>query len=226
MKCIFEGKVLHMLPIPSGIVAAVLAEITDEGKMAVEYRMLSMETGQIQRITNSVYLLAKFGTSHKSAENQVANHLTCRTCMLPEGEIFTVEEDAGAKLLDADGFSRWVGIVKYKGEVPADVVFDGKSIWASFTENNTLLRLDPSSMREELRVGGKKSEENGFSGPVGIFSEGEELFVSNCKSNQVWKINTKTYEAGEYLSFEEPVYAYCKCHGREVVHLEPGIYEV
>ena len=65
MTCIFEGKALHMLPIPSGIVAAVLAEITDEGKMAVEYRMLSMEKGQSQRITNSVYLLAKFGTFYK-----------------------------------------------------------------------------------------------------------------------------------------------------------------
>ena len=226
MKCIFKGKVLHMLPIPSGIVAAILTEITDEGKMVVEYRMLSMETGEIQRITNSVYLLAKFGTSHKSAENQVSNHLTCRTCMLPNGEIFAVEEDSGAKLLDADGFARWVGAVKYKDEAPADIVFDGKNIWASFTENNTILRLDPASMREELRVGGKKGEDNGFSGPVGMFSEGEELFISNCNSCNLWNINTKTYEAEEYLSFEEPVYAYSKCHGREVVHLESGIYEV
>lgn len=224
MKCIFEGKVLQMLPIPSGIVAAILTEVNEEGKMVVEYRMISLETGQVQRITNSVYLLAKFGASHKSAELQVANHLTCRTCMLPEGELFAVEEDFSAKVLDADGYAKWVGVVKYKGEAPADTVYDGKNIWVSFTESCALIRLNPTSMREELRVGGKG--ENGFNSPVGLFAENDELFVSNCNSHQIWKINTKTYEATEYMTFEEPVFAYCKCRGREIVLLESGIYDV
>lgn len=225
MKCIFEGKVLHMMPIPSGIVAAVLSDVTEDEKMVVEYRMISLETGQIQRITNSVYLLAKFGASHKSAEMQVTNHLTCRTCMLPDGELLAVEEDSSAKLLDSDGFAKWVGVIKYKGEAPCDVVYDGEHIWAAFTENNTLLRFDPASMREELRIGGKKGE-TGFNSPVGVFAENDELFVSNSQSHQIWKINTKTYEAAEYMTFEEPVYAYVKCHGREVVLLESGIYDV
>ena len=225
MKCIFEGKVLHMMPIPSGIVAAVMSDVTEEGKMVVEYRMISLETGQVQRITNSVYLLAKFGASHKSSETQVANHLTCRTCMLPGGELFTVEEDFSAKVLDADGFAKWVGVVKYKGEAPSDAVFDGKNIWVSFAENNTIIRMDPASMREELRIGGKKGE-TGFNSPVSLFAENNELFVSNCQSHQIWKINTKTYEAAEYMTFEEPVYGYSKCHGREVVLLESGIYDV
>jgi hypothetical protein len=225
MKCIFEGKVLHMMPIPSGIVAAVMSDVTEEGKMVVEYRMISLETGQVQRITNSVYLLAKFGASHKSSETQVANHLTCRTCMLPDGELFTVEEDFSAKVLDADGFAKWVGVVKYKGEAPSDAVFDGKNIWVSFAENNTIIRMDPASMREELRIGGKKGE-TGFNSPVSLFAENDELFVSNCESHQIWKINTKTYEAAEYMTFEEPVYGYSKCHGREVVLLESGIYDL
>ncbi len=226
MKCIYEGKVLQMLTIPSGIVAAILTDITEDGKIAVEYRMISIETGQVQRITNSVYLLAKFGASHKSAEMQVANHLTCRTCPLPDGEFFTVEEDFNAKVLDADGFAKWVGVIKYKGEAPADAVFDGKNIWVSFTENSAIIRLDPASMREELRIGSKKNEENGFNSPVGLYAENEELFVSNCASHQIWKIHTKTYESTEYMTFDEPVYAYSKCHGREIVLLESGIYEI
>ena len=79
-------------------------------------------------------------------------------------------------------------------------------------------------MREELRIGGKG--ETGFNSPVGVFAEDEELFVSNYKSCQIWKIHTKTYEASEYMTFEEPLYAYCKCRGREVVLLESGIYDV
>ena len=158
MKCIFEGQVLQLLPIPSGIVAAIMEDITEDGKMIVEYRMISLETNQVQRITNSVYLLAKFGASHKAAESQVSNHLTCRVGMLDNGEIFTVEEDANAKVLDSDGYAKWVGVVKYKGEAPSDAVFDGEHLWVSFTENNTLLRLDPNSMREELRIGGKSDD--------------------------------------------------------------------
>ncbi len=225
MRCFFEGKVLHMIPTPNGIVAAVLSEVTDEGKMAVEYRMLSLETNQLQRITNSVYLLAKFGASHKSAEMQVANHLTCRACLLPDGEIFTVEDDCNAKLLDGDGFAKWVGVVKYKGEAPCDAIYDGKNIWVSFTENNTLLRLDVGSMREELRIGGKKGDSS-FSGPVGIFAEGEYLYVSNKNSCQIWKINTRTYDAEEYAYFDEPVYGYVRRNNREIVLLESGIYEL
>lgn len=225
MKCIYEGKVFQILPIPSGIVAAVLSEITDDGKMTVEYRMISLETNQIQRISNSVFLLAKFGAAHKNAETQVSNHLTCRTCLISNGELFTVEEDCNAKVLDGDGFAKWVGVVKYKGEAPSDALFDGKNIWVSFFENNTLMRLDPASMREELRVGGKSGEDT-FAGPVGLFSLDDDLYVSNYKSCKVWKINTKTYAAEVYLEFEEPVCGYVKCHGREVVLLESGIYEV
>ena len=33
MKCIYEGKVLHMMPIPSGIVAAILSDVTEDGKI-------------------------------------------------------------------------------------------------------------------------------------------------------------------------------------------------
>lgn len=225
MKCFFAGNVIQMLPIPKGIIAAILSDVTEDGKMAVEYHMLSLETGQTQRITKSVYMLAKFGASHKAAEMQVVNHLTCRTCLVNGGEIFTVEEDSNAKLLDYDGFAKWVGVVKYKGEAPADVIFDGKNIWASFTENDSLLRLDIGSMREELRIGGKKEESN-FSGPMGMFAEGDTLFVANKNSCRIWKINTRTYHAEEYLAFDEPVYGYAKYLNRELVHLKSGIYEV
>lgn len=225
MRNFIEGKVLHMLPVPNGVVAAVLSEITEDEKMAVEYRLLSLETNQIQRVSNHVYLLVKFGPSHKAADLQVANHLTCRSCLLPGGEVFTVSEDCSAKLLDADGYAKWVGVVKYKGEAPADVLYDGKNIWAAFPDSNTLLRLDIGSMREELRIGGRGGE-TGFAGPVGLFSEGEDLYVCNRDSCQIWKINTRTYAAEEYASFEEPVYAYARRHNREIVHLESGIYEM
>ena len=38
MKCIYEGKVLQMLTIPSGIVAAILTDITEDGKIGVQIK--------------------------------------------------------------------------------------------------------------------------------------------------------------------------------------------
>lgn len=226
MRSFYKGTVLEMLPIPSGVVAAIVSDITEDNKMIVEYRMISPETNEIQRIANNVYLLAKFGPGHKSAEIQVKNHLTCRSCVLSDGEIFIIEDDGSAKLLDSDGFAKWIGKVNYKNEIPCNVVYDGKSIWVAFSENNSLIRMNVKTMREELRIGGKSSEASGFSKPVGIFAEGNELYVSNSGSCSVWRINTKTYAAEEYLTFEEPVLSFCRTLGKELVLLPSGIYEV
>ncbi len=214
-----------MIPIPKGAVIAIVTDITEDEKMAVEYRIISLDTNDIQRISNNVFLLAKFGPGHKSAEMQISNHITSRACLLPGGELFTVEEDSTAKLLDADGYAKWVGMVKYKGSAPSDAVYDGENIWVAFPDSNALIRMNVASMREELRIGGGK-DNSGFSGPTGIFAEDDWLYVSNATACSVWRINVKTYAAEEYLTFEEPVYAFCRVGIRELVHLESGVYEV
>ncbi len=225
MKSFFEGKVLNMLPIPKGVVFAIATDITEDEKMEVEYRLLSLETNEIQRISNSVFSLAKFGPGHKAVERQVKNHLTSRACLIPGGEVFVLEDDCSAKLLDADGYAKWVGVVRYKGTAPSDVVYDGNNIWVSFPQYNALIRMNTTSMREELRVGGGKGIE-GFNAPTSIFSEDDWLYVSNSKSMTVWRINVKTYAAEQYREFEEPVYGFCRVGNREIAHLESGIYEV
>ncbi len=225
MRSFYEGKVLQMLSVPNGVIVAILEDITEDGKMVVEYRMLSLDTNELQRVSSNVYLLVKFGPSHRLADMQVENHLTCRSCILPNGEVLMVEEDCSAKLLDSSGYAKWLGTVKYKGEAPSDLIFDGSNIWASFVESNTLLRLDRGTMREELRIGDSKGE-SGFCGPTGLFAEGDNLYVCNKDSCQIWKINTKTYAAEEYASFDEPVLNYVRCNNREVVQLESGLYEI
>lgn len=224
MRLLLNEKILNIASVPGGIVAAVLSEVTDDGKMVVEYRLVSVDSNEVQRVSSNVYLLAKFGAGHKAAQMQVKNHLTCISCIL-KSEMLIIEDDTSAKLINEDGIASWVGIIKYKDEPACDAVFDGKNIWVSFQKNNALIRLDGESMREQLRIGGKSGDSR-FSGPCGLFFENGELYVTNSGSNQIWKINTDTYSAEQYMEFNEPVYDYVKINSSEIVLLESGLYLV
>lgn len=225
MKKLLKGKILQMLPVPNGVVAALLTDITEDDRMVVEYRMISAETNEVSRVSKNVFLLVKFGPGHRAAEMQVNNHLTCRACVLDNGKTFIVEEDASAKLLSEDGVAEWVGSVKYKDEVPCFLTFDGKNIWVSFTEHNTLIRMDVAAMREELRIGGRDGDKN-FDGPAGIFADGEDLYVTNEKSKKIWKINTKTFSAEEYAKLDFAVHGIAHFDYKDIIWLDNGIYEL
>ena len=111
MQQILNGDVLHMIPIPNGVVAAVLNEVTGNGKMAVEYRLISLENGEVQRVSSSIYSLSKFGPGHKNIELQLDDHLNCRCCTVADGGQFIIEFGGICKLLDAEGYSKWKGRV-------------------------------------------------------------------------------------------------------------------
>lgn len=225
MKQLLEGKVLQMLPVPGGVVAAVLTDVTENEKFVVEYRLINDDINRVQRVSKNVFLLVKFGPGHRAADMQVSNHLTCCSSVLNNGKTFIVEDDGSAKLLSEEGVQEWVGSVKYKGEAPAFTIFDGKNIWASFTRNNTLICLNSDTMREEFRIGGREGDER-FEGPSGLFAEENFLYVANKKSHNVWKISTIDFSAEEYLETDSPVYGFVHLENRDIVWLDDGIFEV
>ncbi len=225
MKQLLEGKILQMLPVPGGVVVAVVTSVTEEERFVVEYRMISADTNEVQRVSKNVFMLVKFGPNHKMAELQVKNHITSNTAMLSNGKVLVIEEDGSANLLGADGISEWVGEIKFKNEVPSSVVSDGKNLWASYLGSNTLVRLDEQSLREELRICGK-GKHNNFEGPVYMFAKDGDIYVSNIVSKQIWKINTKTFEAQEYLNTEITIYGLVHFDHKDIVWLSNGIYEI
>lgn len=223
MQQILNGDVLHMIPIPNGVVAAVLNEVTGNGKMAVEYRLISLENGEVQRVSSSIYSLSKFGPGHKNIELQLDDHLNCRCCTVADGGQFIIEFGGICKLLDAEGYSKWKGPVAFNGESPCDAAFDGKFLWLCYPEQNTVVRYRPDGMVQNLRIGGK-SATNSFRGPCGLYFNGGLLFVCNNNANSVWQINTCTFGSSELYEFGEPVFQYAKVLEKEVVRLESGLY--
>lgn len=225
MQQILNGEVLHIIPIPNGIVAALLSEVTAGGKMAVEYRLLSLENGEVQRVSNSIYSLSKFGPGHKNVELQLDDHLNCRSCTMQDGGQFIVEFGGICKLLDAEGYTKWKGPVTFEGEAPCDVAFDGKYLWLCYPKNNTVVRYRPEDMQQNLRIGGKQAD-NSFRSPCGLYFENGFLYVCNNAANSIWQINTATFASTEIYEFAEPVFQYARVLEKEIVRLESGVYVI
>jgi hypothetical protein len=59
-----------------------------------------------------------------------------------------------------------------------------------------------------------------------MFAEEGVLYISNKSSKQVWKINTSSFEAQEYLKLETPIYGFAHFEHKDIVWLEDGIYEI
>lgn len=220
MQEVFKGKVYDMIKKPDGVVFSYLEEVVNEGVL-VKFKMIDASTGIVKDIAKNVYLLAKFGSNYKPAVKLASNYITVKAINLPSGKSFLCEKDGGCILLDSDGSVIWTGSILYKDNPPSDIALYDNCVWASFIEDNVLIRFNLATMREELRIGGKSSP---FFKPRGIFVEGNTAIVSNIGSKCLVKVNLDTYSVEPYYDFDEGVRAYTKAGDYEFVLLQDGIY--
>ena len=224
MKRIFGPEALHLLPMPGGFIMATQQNAYDD-KVVVAYKMVNFESGSMNPVTRNVYLLTKFGNNFKACEKQLRDYLNCKTAMLDEGRLFAVYPDGTAKILDKDARVEWQGALKYRDYGPADAVVHGHTLWASFPENNALIRFNLRTMREELRIGGGSG--SAFSAPEGLWvADGDNMLVCNPGNQKILEVNLKSYTVYDYAEFEEPVRQYIKIGGSEIVLLDSGVYRL
>ncbi len=221
MKRVFAGEILHILPLPNGIIIAYIAE-KNETRANVNYKMINFDEGTVMNITTSIYRLSKFGSNYQSFQMQVLNYVTCRAVLLSNGKVFVMDANGSAKLLDDGARTEWVGSLLYRGEAPADLVQYGAALWASFPESGVLVRYSLHTMREELRIGGGRAST--FSRPEGLWVDGDKLMVCNAGSHKLWQVDLKSYAVTDYEQFEEPVHQYVKIGDYELVVLDSGVY--
>lgn len=86
-----------------------------------------------------------------------------------------------------------------------------------------MLRYSLSTMREELRIGGKTSP---FNKPRSLFLEGDDAYVCNVGSKKIVKVNLTDYTVSEFLEFPEEVYQYVKSDIYGFVILKSGLYMI
>lgn len=223
MKRLYGQGAFHMLPISGGFIMAIKQNEYDN-KVIVAYKLVSFENGSINPVTRNVYQLAKFGNNFKLFEKQLRDYLNCKTVTLPDKRLFAAYPDGTAKLLSGDAHLDWQGTLKYKDGGPADIAVHGHTLWASFPDNNALIRFNLRNMREELRIGG--GTDSAFSEPEGLWVTDDAMLVCNPGSGKIWEVNLKSYTVYEYAEFEEPVHQYIKIGANEIVLLDSGIYKL
>lgn len=220
MKQIYLGEVYEILPTSNGIVFSYCKDRVD-GNVVVAYKMLSFENGHFTDIARNVYLLTKFGNNYKAIVSLCNNYITVKSILLPNAKAFLLSTDGTAQLVDTDASPIWKGSLLYKNNAPTDIVLYKNALWASYAESNVLLRYNLNTLREELRVGGKKSP---FNKPKNIFVENDDAYISNLGSQNITKLNLNSYAVSEYEKFSEPIYQFLKVGEYSFVLLKSGVY--
>lgn len=220
MKQVFAGEVYEMLPMSDGIVFSYCRGVEDN-MVTVGFKMLSFDTGALVDVAKNIYLVTKFGNNYRTAVKVCENYITSKAVVLPNDKLFLISAEGQAYLTDILGGIDWTGEIRYRDNPPSDIAFYKNSLWASFAKENALVRFNLNTMREELKIGGKRSP---FSEPRDIFAQEKGTIISNAESKKLVKIDLDSYTVEDYREFEETVHSYLSVDRFEFVLLDSGIY--
>ncbi len=222
MKQIFEGTAFDILPTQNGILFSYHKD-TLEDKIVIGYKMLSFDTGRFTDVTNHTYLVTKYGHNYKSVVKYCGNYVLTHSIILPNANVFILRTNGDALLLDSDANQIWQGSLTYRNCVANDVTVYKNTLWASYSECNVLLRYNLSTMREELRIGGKNSP---FDKPKDLFLKDDTAIVCNHGSKKLVCVNLDSYAVDEIQEFDEIPTQYIESGKYRFVLLKSGIYVI
>ncbi len=219
MKQIFSGTVFEILPLNNGVMFSFVKEEMG-ATMEIGYKMLTFD-GRFEDVTNWAYWITKFGNNYKSIVPLCENYIKAKALMLPNGRVFLMDNTGASQIVDADAVIPWSGELTYRGNAPSAIAIYKHSLWATYKQENVLMKYNIDTLREELRLGGKNSP---FNQPNDIFLEGENAIISNSGSNTLLQLNLNSYSLFEIEKFNEPVYQYVKVDVFKFVLLRSGLY--
>ena len=224
MKKIFNSFAVDILPASGGFIA--IEKQMDGDHPCINYKYSPASTPTSPRaIMRKAFLESKFRDNHELLASKVGNYLLSQVSWIDDDSFLSMTPFDGKVLhLSQYGDILWEGILTYREEAPQDILVIGDGIWCSYSEQNTLIRYNLKTKREELRLGG--TGDTAFRGPCGLWfnEETNEIFVCNQFSQNIVAINRSNYKVNEYTSFNEPVYRYLKTGPNEVVRLDSGVY--
>lgn len=223
MKKLFSEQIFDIVEVEHGFIV-VYKRAEAEGKVVVSYKSVSLDDGVVTQRTRADYEYVKYGENYPKITFTSGNFVNNNCVKLDNGRYFAVSIDGEAKIIDAEGNMEWEGTIKYKNAGPSSIAGFGHTLWASFAEQNALIRFNLRTMREELRIGG--SVDSAFASPKGIWVDepAGKLIVCNTKGKNILEVNMKTYTVVEKAVFDESVHKYLKIGEKEFVILDSGLY--
>lgn len=220
MTQLFEGEVYDILPLSNGIIFSYCKE-TNDTSVLVSYRMLSFDNGNFSNVENDVYLITKFGNNYRAVAELCENYIKVKSIVMPSGKVFLLQPDGTAQLLDNDATPVWTGSLIYKNAIPSDIALNGDYLWVAYPDLNIILSYNLSTMKAEIRIGGKNSP---FARPRNISIKDDVLTVCSLDSKSLLEINLKTYKILKSEEFDEPIYQYLKVDNNRFALLHSGLY--
>ncbi len=220
---IYEENAVEILAVPDGVII-VSQEENFEDQAVVTFKYYSFRSRKTLSVTRDVYLRAKFGDAYQEISSQLPDYINYNVAQLPDGELLCVYPTGESYLFSAGGKQVWKGELKYKNFGPSGVACVGRSVWLSFADGDTILRYNPRTMREELRIGSRS--DNAFSRPCGLCGSDLGLIVCNRESCCVELVNPDNYTVERIYSFNEPVYHYVRSGVENIVLLDSGVYVI
>lgn len=221
MKTVFKGEVINAVASDNGLVIAYVHEKTED-KLMVAYKAVSFDNGKINNVPRNFYGLSKFGTNYKEIMGKIKSHIYTNSVLLENGKIFTLDTDGTAILFDTDGEMLWKGELIYRDTLPTGIAVCSRHLWVAFGTLNVIMRMNLTTMHEELRLGGGK--EPPFINPINLYADDDEIFVCTENSKEILAVNTNTYAINTYKSFEKNVKQYFRSGKYEFAVLDDGIY--
>lgn len=221
MTTLFEGDVLHVIPMEKGIIITYCEDRTTT-QITAAFKMISFETGKVTNVAKNIYQLSKFGPHYKAFCAEVNNYFTCKTLPLPSEKMLIMELDGSLKLLDTDSTVLWTGRLCYKNAPPSSIALFENKLWTCYPEYNVLIRYNINTMREELRIGGGANSP--FVQPTDIFIKGNYGYVCNPGTLQILKFDLINYSLEVAEEFTKPVKQYLEVDNYRFAVMNDGVY--
>ncbi len=224
MKRIFDYHAFDIMQADNGIV--VIEKIDDDDKKVIRYKYISViGVKNVRPITKSTFLDAKYRDNYPLYADYIDNYLLAIPCWLDTSLLVISPINGSSSLVDKKGNLIWSGVIKYNSEYPSDAVVYNDNIWATFPNNNVIVRFNTKTMKEELRIGG--NDRNVFNAPHSLWITDENhMLVCNGNSNNIIDIDLKTFSVKEYLKFNDRIKKYVRVGSLEFVLSETGLYEI
>ena len=223
MDRIINCEMLDIIPHDEGFLF-IEKETLADGNVRAKFVKYNQDRNELLPIPSRVYLEHKFGSSYREIVKSVGDFISCDCAQISNNGAVTLFENGDMTIFNADGSAAWSGMVTYQDEPVRSLAVEGKSIWCTVPNRNSIILYSPLDGRVLLRIGGGKSV--AFANPVSVKKYDDKLYISNKDSCKIRTIRLDDYSVKDYLKFKEPVFDYFRTNGSEYVVLESGVYIV
>lgn len=221
MKKIVDFDIVDIIPFSCGIIFSK-KEMLGEDKCRVSFYGLDVQKMKNTPVTRSVYLLNKFGNGYKKIVDEIGDYLSCDADSFAGNNTVLVYPSGETGVFDYSGKTVWTGDLMYHGHPVQGVASDGNQIWCTVPEQNAIISYSIAHKKFYMRIGGETS--TAFDCPVSVTKYENELFVCNMGSCKIRTVDLKNFSVHDFRTFDEPVLRYIRTCGKEIVHLDSGIY--